>query len=112
MPKRMSSYHLKSIQTIAGKTELGVANIGGIVFVRVRLGGSRITVVHQRTMRDVRSEQGEDQCFHTCTTELIGYGEAAEQSLPIWMTATPNAMKAAQKREYEYVTKEFVQRFP
>ena len=40
-------------------------------------------------------------CFPTHTTELIGYGEAAEQSLPVWMTPTPNAVKAARNREYE-----------
>jgi chromosome partitioning protein len=104
--------HLKSAQAFAGKTGLGVADIGGIIFVRVRLGGSRITIVHQSTMRQVQSEQRKGLCFPTHTTELIGYGEAAEQSLPVWMTQTPNAVTAANKHEYEYVTKEFVRRFP
>jgi chromosome partitioning protein len=39
--------HLNSAQAFAGEKGLGVADIGGIVFVRVRLGGSRITIVHQ-----------------------------------------------------------------
>jgi hypothetical protein len=63
-------------------------------------------------MVDVRSDQGDDRCFRTYTTELTGYGEAAEQSLPVWMTQTKNAVDAAKRREYESITKEFVQRFP
>jgi hypothetical protein len=63
-------------------------------------------------MSDVRSEQGQDRCFPSYTTELIGYGEAAEQSLPIWMTRTKNAVEAAKRHEYEEDTKEFVLRFP
>ena len=100
--------HLQSAQTFAGKSGLGVASIGGIVFVRVRLGGSRITIVHQNTMQAVRAEQGANKCFTARTTELIGYGEAAEYSLPVWMTQTA----AAKKHEYEDVAKEFLQRFP
>jgi hypothetical protein len=63
-------------------------------------------------MRQVQSEQRKGLCFPAHTTELIGYGEAAEQSLPVWMTQTPNAIKAASHREYEHVTAEFVRRFP
>jgi chromosome partitioning protein len=104
--------NLKSAQTFAGITALRVADIGGIVFVRVRLGGSRITIVHRSTMADVRSEQGDDRCFQAHTTELIGYGEAAEQSLPVWMTPTKDAIEAAKRREYEHVTREVLRRFP
>lgn len=103
--------NLKSARTFAGKTTLGVAEIGGIVFVRVRLGGSRSTLLHRNTMADVRADQGRNLCFNTHTTELIGYSEAAEQSLPVWMTRTNNAVEASKKHEYEDVTKEFVQRF-
>ena len=104
--------NIQSAQTFAGEKGLGVADIGGIIFVRVRLGGSRITVVHQTTMRDVQAAQKQGLCFPTHTTELIGYGEAAELSLPVWMVQTSNAVSAASKREYEYVTREFVRRFP
>jgi chromosome partitioning protein len=104
--------NLKSAQTFAGPSRLHVADIGGIVFVRVRLGGSKITLVHRNTMDEVRTAQGGAACFRTHTTELIGYGEAAEQSLPVWMTPTKNAREAASRREYEDVTKEFTQRFP
>jgi chromosome partitioning protein len=104
---------VQSAQAFAGDTtNAGVADIGGIIFVRVRLGGTRITVVHQNTMRDVQSQQGSGLCFPNYTTELIGYGEAAEQSLPVWMTPTNNAVNAASRREYENVTKEFLKRFP
>lgn len=104
--------NLQAAQTFAGKTGLRVADIGGIIFVLVRLGGSRITIVHRSTMSDVRSDQGDDRCFRAHTTELIGYGEAAEQSLPVWLTPTKNAQEAARRREYEAVTQEVIQRFP
>jgi len=70
---------LKSAKTFAGDTgRMRVADIGGIIFVRVRLGGSMITNVHRNTMAEVQSQQQENLCFPTYTTELIGYGEAAE----------------------------------
>ena len=104
--------HVTAAQTFAGeKTNVGVADIGGIIFVRVRLGGSMITNVHRSTMIQVQSEQAKNLCFPTHTTELIGYGEAAEQSLPVWMTPTANAAKAAGNREYERITQEFAKRF-
>jgi chromosome partitioning protein len=105
--------NLKSAQTLAGASgALSVGNIGGIIFVRVRLGGSMITNVHRGTMLEVQSRQRANLCFSEHTTELIGYGEAAEQSLPVWMTPTPNAKKAASQREYELLTREFIRRFP
>lgn len=103
--------HLKSAQDFAGERKgIEVAAIGGIVFVRVRLGGRRTTIVHRGTMADVQLEQA--ICFPHHTTELIGYGEAAVQSLPVWMTQTTNAKKAASHREYENITQEFLRRFP
>lgn len=103
---------VKSASTFAGeKAPMHVAEIGGIIFVRVRLGGSVITNVHQGTMIQVDGEQQKGLCFPDRTTELIGYGEAAEQSLPVWMTATPNAKRAASNGEYERITKEFIRRF-
>ena len=52
------------------------------------------------------------RCFNTHTTELIGYSDAAEESVPVWQVETPNGRKAARKREYEEITKEFLRRFP
>ena len=88
-----------------------VADIGGIVFVRVRRGGSIITRHHQDTILQVAQISKKGLCFPSHTTELIGYGEAAEQSLPVWMTRTENADRATRKHEYERITKEFVSRF-
>ncbi|MGN8546462.1 ParA family protein [Bradyrhizobium sp. 13971] len=103
--------NLEAAQNFAGQRKgIKVAEIGGIVFVRARLGGSRITNVHRETMAQVQSEQA--ICFQHHTTELIGFGEAAEQSLPVWMTRTSNAIKAAGHREYENITHEFLGRFP
>lgn len=103
---------VKSAEKFAGDAAaMRVAEIGGIVFVRVRLGGSMITNVHQGTMIQVQSQQANNICFADHTTELIGYGEAAEQSLPVWMTPTPNAKRAASNGEYERITKECVRRF-
>lgn len=103
---------IRSAEKFAGvASAMQVADIGGVVFVRVRLGGSVITNVHQSTMTQVNTEQPGGVCFPTWTTELIGYGEAAEQSLPVWMTPTPNAKRAAHAQEYEKITKEFLRRF-
>ncbi len=103
----------KSAHTLAGGNAVGVrtAELGGVIFVRVRLGGSMITNVHFSTMVQVKERLGEDVCFGDHTTELIGYGEAAEQSLPVWMTNTRNAINAAGKGEYQSITKEFIGRF-
>ena len=62
-------------------------------------------------MLQIEQASTKDLCFPSRTTELIGYGEAAEQSLPVWMTQTDNAVRAARNHEYERITKEFVSRF-
>jgi len=105
--------YLKSAQTFAGDhTNAGtVAKRGGIIFVRVRIGGSVLTNVHAEIMSKVDKLVGPGVCFAAHTTELIGYSEAAENVLPIWMLNTPNAQRAAAKREYEYITQEFLKRF-
>jgi hypothetical protein len=83
------------------------------MFVKVRIGGTVITNTHRATMQRVRSLPGigDAKCFAQHTTELIGYGEAAETSLPVWEHQSQNAERAASKREYEMITGEFVQRF-
>lgn len=103
----------KDAHTLAGNDACHVrsAEMGGVIFVRVRLGGSMITNVHFSTMVQVRQSLGDGVCFRDHTTELIGYGEAAEQSLPVWMTNTKNAITAARKGEYERITKELATRF-
>ena len=104
---------LKSAQTFAGESTDGltVAKLGGIVFVRVRIGGTVVTNVHSEKMAEVATLVGDGLCFSTHTTELIGYSEAAESTSPIWMLDTPNAIRAASKHEYENITREFLERF-
>lgn len=56
-------------------------------------------------------KQYPNETFENYTTEMIGYSEAAENKLPIWLTNTQNAKKAAKKMEYEKITEEFLRRF-
>jgi chromosome partitioning protein len=104
---------VKSAQTFAGDSRNGIkiAQLGGIIFVRVRIGGSMVTNVHYEKMLEVSRLVGKDLCFSTHTTELIGYSEAAESTAPIWMLDTPNALRASAKQEYEGITREFLKRF-
>jgi len=101
---------IKSAQTFAGKSKrpLMVAKFGGCIFVKVRIGGGLITNTHLGKMEEVRKLA---PSFSTYTTELIGYSEAAENCLPIWLQGSPNAKRAARKREYEKITDEFLKRF-
>jgi chromosome partitioning protein len=103
---------IESAQTFANnKTHRTVAKLGGVVFVKVRIGGSRLTVAHQAKMTEVRALPWKPACFATFTTELIGYSEAAEASLPVWAVDTDNARRAAGKGEYQAITREFLERF-
>lgn len=104
---------MRDMHTLAGSTMPArfVAELGGVIFVKVRLGGSRITRTHANTMASVATEVGQKYCFETHTTELIGYGEASEQSLPVWEASTQNAINAADKHEYERIASEFKSRF-
>jgi len=104
---------IKAGQTFSGETAkpLTVANLGGVIFVKVRIGGGLITDVHYGKMYEVKKLLGEEQCFKTNTTELIGYGEAAANSIPVWMHGSNNAKYAAKKMEYNKITNEFLGRF-
>ncbi len=104
---------VESAQTFAGSTgsPMKVADCGGVIFVKVRIGGSRITTTHSAIMEELNSTLGRGICFSPHTTELIGYGEAAEFSVPVWMHTSQNARRATEKREYENITDEFVRRF-
>jgi chromosome partitioning protein len=103
---------IESAETFAQETSSSsIARAGALVFVKVRIGASVITNTHARKMNDIAS-----QLPSTCpvlgrTTELIGYGEAAENSVPVWMHDSPNARRAANKEEYQTITDEFVRRF-
>jgi chromosome partitioning protein len=105
--------HIEDADTFAGKPKgsTGMSVFGGIIFVKVRIGGSMITNTHADRMTRVAAAFGKGSCYQTYTTELIGFSEAAENYLPIWMQSSPNAKRAADKREYELITKEFASRY-
>jgi len=102
---------LKHMASLAGKKAPDVARLGGIIFVKVRVGGALITRQHEGQMSRMREEYPQ-YCFEAYTTELIGYSEAAEARMPVWLTLTSAAERAAQKREYELITEEFLRRIP
>jgi chromosome partitioning protein len=103
---------IESAHTFAtDKANYSVAQLGGVIFVKVRLGGSRLTVAHQDKMAEVRVMLGPAKCFKQFTTELIGYSEAAAASVPVWALDSDNARRASDKGEYQAITREFLKRF-
>ena len=76
---------IDSVRTFAGKPdrEPPVAQLGGVIFVKVRIGGDRTTAAHMSKMTDIANLLP-GKCFATATTELIGFSEAAEASVPVW----------------------------
>ena len=104
---------IESARTFAGKVDKNrpIAQLGGVVFVKVRIGGSRTTIAHMSKMAEIGTLLPK-MCFDTHTTELIGYSEAAEASVPVWALDTDNAKRAAKKGEYQAIAKEFLKRFP
>jgi len=102
-----------SAKTFASGTKSGmsIAKLGGIIFVKVRIGGSMLTTTHYEKMQQVQEMLGEKSCFDEHTTELIGYSEAAEASVPIWAHDSPNAKRAARKNEYQNIAQEVLRRF-
>lgn len=105
---------IESARVFAGGSKYGmsVGQLGGIIFVKVRIGGSLLTITHQGKMQQVQEMLGEGACFDEHTTELIGYSEAAEASVPVWAHNSQNAKRAARKDEYQSITREFLRRFP
>ncbi len=96
--------------TLAGMSPDGcaVAKFGAILFVRVRIGGDMVTNAHADTMDNIRSRL---RCFQTHTTELIGYTEAAANSVPVWFHQSDNARRARAKMEYPSVVDEMLEMF-
>ncbi|HRI62918.1 MAG TPA: ParA family protein [Polyangium sp.] len=89
--------------------ELATPAPDGIIFVRVRLGGSRITKAHSRKMAEIKSAYG-DIVFEAYTTEGIGYSEASEQALPVYLMDGNNYERVA--NHYRIIADEFLTRFP
>lgn len=104
---------VRSAETFAGESTSPrhVADLAGVIFVKVRLGGTMTTLAHSNKMAAIRADLGPNSCFDTHTTELIGYSEAAEASVPVWAHDSDNARRAAQKNEYQDITQEFLKRF-
>lgn len=104
---------LLSAQTIAGESgpRGDIAILGGVIFVMVRIGGAMVTNVHYNKMVEIKELLGAEACFAQNTTELIGYSEAAENCVPVWALDSQNARRAAEKQEYQDITKELLRRF-
>jgi chromosome partitioning protein len=104
---------IESARTFAARTgnDHVVAQLGGVIFVKVRIGGMMTTHAHSSKMAEIAGLLPK-MCFDAHTTELIGYSEAAEASVPVWALATDNAKRAASKGEYQSIAKEFLKRFP
>lgn len=98
---------VSNASTLAGlDTGRTVAELGAIVFVKVRIGGSLITTTHADTMAAISQEPfARDKVVQKYTTELIGYGEAAENRVPVWEHDSNNARRVASKNEYPEITR-------
>lgn len=101
---------ISAAQPLAGsRGERPVAELGAIVFVKVRIGGSMITNTHETTMQTIAlQDYARDKVVSAYTTELIGYSEAAENRVPVWEHGSPNARRAARKNEYPEITRELI----
>ena len=84
-----------------------LGQLGAIVFVRVRIGGSMITSTHGDTMQSIALRPFVDgRVVSKYTTELIGYSEAAVARVPVWEHNSENARRATRKNEYPEITRE------
>ena len=93
----------------AGKTDRGrLADFGAVLFVRVQTSGSMPTNAHANKMGEIREKH---RCFETYTTQLIGYTEAAENSLPVWLHDSGSAKRASEKQEYPKIVDELLEKF-
>ncbi|MBI4547860.1 MAG: ParA family protein [Ignavibacteriae bacterium] len=101
---------VKATQFVDSVSKSGAAKLGGIIFVKVRIGGMVLTNTHESIMTQVGSTHP-GLCFETFTTELIGYGEAAEAAVPVWEHSSKNAKMASRKAQYTSITDEFIRRF-
>jgi len=106
----MIGREIKQLSNYAAERNIKIAKLGGIIFVKVRIGGQMITKQHLNNMNDI-STKYHLEVFNNYTTEMIGYSEAAENRLPIWFVSSQNAKNAAKKLEYEKITQEFLRRF-
>ena len=101
---------IAAAQPLAGiDNARAVAELGAIVFVKVRIGGSMTVSTHSTIMGRIPQESfARGKVVSTYTTELIGYSEAAEEQVPVWEHASDNARRAARKNEYPEITRELI----
>ena len=100
--------NISAAYTFAGQSDgHSVAELGAIVFVKVRLGGNRITTTHSDTMGSISQQAyAQNKVVQKYTTELIGYSEAAENQVPVWEHTSDNARYAARNNEYPEITRQ------
>lgn len=103
---------MSAVSTLAGQDDKQtVAELAGIVFVKVRLGGDMITTTHADRMQTTALQPyAQGKVFGTHTTEYIGYSEAAENGVPVWEHGSTNARRAAQTQQYPRITQELINR--
>lgn len=114
---RQIGNRISEVAAVAGQPDAHpVAELGAIVFVKVRIGGDMLTIVHADTKSRVSSDPDYPD-FHgkvveTHTTDLIGYSEAAsaDPPVPVWEHDSTNARRAARKNEYPEITRELMAR--
>ncbi len=87
-----------------------MAELGGIVFVKVRETAHGVVNLFEQKMMEVgRDFNG--KCFPAYTTDMVGYSEASEQKRPVWACNSPNAIRAAETLQYQNITRIFLERF-
>ena len=101
---------IANAQPLAGESGHSVAELGGIVFVKVRMGGTMITNTHSATMTDITTNQFPGMVLQRYTTELIGFSEAAENQVPVWEHDSENARRAAAYNAYPEIAWELITR--
>ena len=101
---------ISGVQPLAGVNRAhAIADLGAIVFVKVRIGGTMITNTHYNKISEIASRPfAEGKVVQRYTTELIGYSEAAENRRPVWEHNSDNARRAARKNEYPEITRELI----
>ena len=102
---------IAAAQPLAGESGHTVAELGGIVFVKVRMGGDMIINTHVDTIRAIKnSATFGNKVINMRTVELIGYSEAAENRVPVWEHNSENARRAARYNAYPTITQELFDR--
>lgn len=82
--------------------------LGGVIFVRVRLGPGFVVRHHGDYIERIKNGFFSGFCFDNFTTEAIGYGEASEQNLPVFLMKGVNPKRVAE--QYVRITDEFLRR--